>query len=117
LTTRRMKYGARQIACRDGKFDSKAEWRRWRELKLMERAGEISSLNRQVKFELLPAQYDGAGKLLERPVVYIADFKYVDLRTGAPVVEDVKGVRTKEYVIKRKLMLHKYGVRIREVEA
>lgn len=91
------------------------EFRRWQELKLLERAGEIADLHRQVPFLLIPAQRDANGRVIEREVKYIADFCYVDMRALERVVEDTKGVRTKEYVIKRKLMLRTYGIRIREV--
>lgn len=112
----RSKYHAKKVTIGGVKHDSKAEGRRWQELKLMERAGEISDLKRQVKFELIPAQRDSTGKLLERAVCYIADFEYIDRRTNCCVVEDVKGVRTKEYIIKRKLMLYLRGIKIREVD-
>ena len=109
----RSKYGNRKIT-RDGlTFDSVKEYRRYCELRLLERAGEVAELRRQVKFELLPSQRVD-GKVVERPVTYIADFVYTD-KDGRQVVEDTKGVRTKEYIIKRKLLLHKYGIRIREV--
>jgi len=109
------KYGAKKITCNGIKHDSKAEQRRWYELQLMERAGEIRDLKRQVKHELIPAQRDSNGKLLERAVRYISDFEYIDNRTGKCVVEDVKGMRTKDYIIKRKLMLWVYKIRITEV--
>ncbi|MGM9680364.1 MAG: DUF1064 domain-containing protein [Eubacteriales bacterium] len=86
----------------DDRFDSLAEYRRWKELNLLLRAGLISDLRRQVRYELIPKQ----GK--ERTVYYIADFVYAE--NGETVVEDVKGVRTKEYIIKRKLMLYRYGI-------
>ena len=78
----------------------------------MERAGAIQNLCAQVKYTLIPAQRRG-GKLIERPVTYIADFVYT--KDGETVVEDVKGVRTKEYTIKRKLMLWEFGIQIVEV--
>ena len=53
------------------------------------------------------------GKVIERPVKYVADFMYEE--NGQQVIEDAKGVRTKEYILKRKLMLYRYGIRIREV--
>ena len=112
----RSKYGAKKIAYKGDTFDSKAEFRRWQELKLMERAGEISDLKRQVKYELIPAQKDSTGRVLERAVSYIADFEYIDRRTNCCIVEDAKGMRTKEYIIKRKLMLYLRGIRIREVD-
>lgn len=79
---------------------------------LLERAGAIQGLKRQVRFELIPSQrYD--GKVIERPVRYIADFTYTE--NGNLVVEDVKGMRTKDYILKRKMMLYLCGIRIREV--
>lgn len=107
-----MKYKNRKTETDGIVFDSAKEAQRWQELKLLERAGAIFDLARQVSFILIPAQYID-GKCAERAVTYIADFVYTE--NGGTVVEDAKGVRTKEYIIKRKLMLHKYGVRIREV--
>lgn len=109
---------------RDGlTFDSQKEHKRYNELLLLEQAGEIKNLRRQVKFLLIPTQREPniigprggvkKGKLLERECAYIADFVYI--QNGKTVVEDTKGVRTKEYVIKRKLMLYTQGIRIREV--
>lgn len=121
------KYHSRKIT-RDGEvFDSVKEYRRWCELKLLERAGEITDLKRQVPFELIPAQYEPferysakTGKRLkdgkrcvEQSVVYNADFVY--LQNGKQVVEDTKGMRTEKYIIKRKLMLWVHGIRIQEV--
>lgn len=94
------------------KFDSQHEARRYQELRYLLRMGLISDLQLQVPFELIPSQKRG-GKVVERPVKYIADFVYKE--NGETVVEDAKGVRTKEYVIKRKLMLMQYGIQIREV--
>ena len=97
-------------------FDSRKEANRYCELRLMERAGEISELRRQVVFTLIPAQYVD-GKYAERPVKYVADFVYVDRSTGKTVVEDVKSdaTVTPEYVIKRKLMLYRYEIQIKQV--
>ena len=93
----------------DGRlFDSKAEAARWQELQLLERAGEIKELERQVEYELIPKQKG------ERAVKYIADFRYVD-HDGKTVVEDTKGVKTPVWIIKRKLMLRVHGIRVREV--
>ena len=115
------KYGNRKVTTSDGQvFDSQKEANRWIELKLMERAGEITKLQRQVKYVLIPAQYEenqGKGKrfkLVERECAYVADFVYQD-KLGNLNVEDTKGFKTKNYVIKRKLMLHVYGIRIKEV--
>lgn len=106
------KYGNRKIV-RDGiEFDSIKECQRYCELKLMQRAGVISDLQMQVSFELIPSQRVD-GKVVERAVNYIADFVYQ--QNGLKVVEDTKGYKTPEYIIKRKLMLWVHGIRIREV--
>lgn len=93
-------------------FDSVKEYRRFCELSLIERSGAITDLQRQVKFELIPSQRID-GKVVERPCTYVADFVYKE--DGKTVVEDTKGVKTKDYIIKRKLMMHVYGIRIKEV--
>lgn len=104
----RNKYGARKVRLDDGQvFDSKKEYRRWCELVLLEKAGEISQLRRQVVFELIPKQ-DG-----ERACKYVADFVYCD-QTGKTVVEDCKGLRTDAYRIKRKLFQWRYDMKIKE---
>lgn len=95
-------------------FDSRKEEARFAELRLLERAGVITDLKRQVPIELLPPQYVD-GKCVERAVKYVADFTYTE--KGAPVVEDVKSEITrknKDYIIKRKLLLYIYGIRLRE---
>jgi hypothetical protein len=88
---------------------------RYLELRVMEREGKIWNLQMQVPFELIPAQKDEkTGKVIERAVTYVADFTYwTDSKTF--VVEDAKGYRTEVYKIKKKLMLHVHGIRIREV--
>lgn len=118
------KYHSHKVINEDGVFDSRKEYKRWKELKLMERAGRISDLERQVRIEVLPAQREPdtvgkrggkiKGKLIERKVSYVADFKYWDCDADDYVYEDVKGVRTKEYILKRKLLLCRYGIRIKE---
>lgn len=108
------KYNNKKITVDGQIFDSKKEANRYKELRLLEKAGEIKDLRMQVKFTLIPAQRDEAtGKVVERECSYKADFVYEE--DGKTVVEDVKGFRTKEYVIKRKLMLWRYGIRIWEV--
>ena len=112
------KYNAKKIVCDGQRFDSKAEFHRWQELKLLEASGAIENLRRQVEYVLIPEQRepgDGKkkGKLLERKCSYFADFVYE--KDGETVVEDTKGVKTKEYVIKRKLLLERHGIRISEV--
>lgn len=95
-------------------FDSKKEFQRYQELKMLEKAGLINDLKRQVPFQLIPSQAEN-GRVVERPVTYIADFTYYE--NGELVVEDVKSpaTRTDVYKIKRKLMLYVHGVHIREV--
>ena len=112
---RKSKYGAQKTEYDGIVFDSKREAIRWRELALLQRAGEITDLRRQVKFILVPAQVDENGKIAERAVSYVADFVYSDARSGETVVEDAKGMHTREYIIKRKLMRYVHGIRIREV--
>lgn len=104
------------------RFDSRKEARRYWELTLLQRAGQIADLRRQVKYILIPTQREPAkpgsripGKVIERECAYYADFVYTDKETGKTVVEDTKGMRTKDYIIKRKLMLERFGIRIREV--
>lgn len=126
---RKSKYGNRKII-KDGQaFDSVKEARRWCELCLLEKAGEITDLRRQVEFPLLPTQREAStevyqrgenkgkpkpGKVIEKPVVYVADFVYMT-KEGETVVEDTKGFRTKDYVLKRKMMLYFHKIKIREV--
>lgn len=107
------KYRSRKITTKDGVFDSKKEYGRYCQLSLLENAGEIQGLRRQVPFELIPSQKGENGKVIERPCRYLADFVYI--QDGKQVVEDVKGMRTPEYVIKRKLMLKVHGIVVKEV--
>jgi len=72
-----------------------------------------SNLREQVKYVLIPTQRDSYGNLLEKECSYYADFVYE--RDGKTVVEDAKGIRTDDYIIKRKLMLFVHGIRIKEV--
>lgn len=98
------------------KFDSKKEAERYIHLKAKEKNGEITGLKRQVRYELIPSQRIN-GKVVERKCDYVADFVYFDELKKETVVEDVKSkaTRTSTYIIKRKLMLQKYGIRIKEV--
>lgn len=106
------KYGNRKVI-RDGiEFDSVKECQRYCELKLLQRAGVISDLRMQESFELIPTQRID-GKVVERAVNYVADFVYQ--QNGLKVVEDTKGFKTKDYILKRKLMLWVHGIQIREV--
>ena len=114
-------------------FDSKAEHRRWCELRLLESAGKISNLKRQVKYELIPTQREEStevykkgpqkglpkpGAVIEQSVKYVADFVYCDAN-GNTVIEDAKGCKKGAaydlFVIKRKLMLYVHGIKVQEV--
>lgn len=108
--SKRSKYGAKK----SGGYDSRKESRRAAQLKLMQRAGLISNLREQVKYVLIPTQRDPEGNLLEKECSYYADFVYN--RDGALIVEDTKGYRTPDYIIKRKLMLLTHGIRIKEID-
>lgn len=122
----RSKYHSKKVTRNGITYDSKKECNRHAELLLLERAGAISELQRQVKFTLLPAHfeaYERYGKngqklkdgqrCVERAVFYVADFVYK--QNGELIVEDVKGIRTKEYILKRKMLLHFHGIKIKEV--
>lgn len=105
-----MKYGNRKVQTADGCIhDSQKEANRWMQLKLYERANHIKDLKRQVRYTLIPKQ-DG-----ERACEYIADFVYTDCESGETIVEDTKGFKTKDYIIKRKLMLYMHNIKIKEV--
>ncbi|HYE20112.1 MAG TPA: DUF1064 domain-containing protein [Tepidisphaeraceae bacterium] len=117
-TRRGPKYRNRNTVVDGETFDSQAEAQRWRELRLMQDHKQIQNLQRQVKFVLSKARKG------ERSCSYVADFVYdriVEARCydkpeyTERVVEDVKGFRTPEYVVKRKWMFEKYGIEIREV--
>ena len=139
------KYGNKKVELNGIIYDSKKEANRHQELLMLERAGEISDLERQKKFVLIPAQYEFTAqekfshsdlpitfvtdiakfdfvksafkkvkkKCIERECAYIADFVYKE--NGKTVVEDTKGFRTKDYILKRKMMLHVHGIRIKEL--
>ena len=130
----RSKYGNVKTTTDGITHASIKEANRWCELKLLERAGKITDLQRQVPFELIPAQYEeyrtgeyykrgekkGQLKIkrrcVERSVVYIADAVYYE--NGKMIVEDTKSPATRKkesYIIKRKLMLWVFGIRLREV--
>lgn len=132
---KKLKFKNRKIT-RDGMvFDSLLEYRRWRELLLLERAGKIQDLRRQVSFELIPAQYEeiptgeyyvrgekkGQEKIkrvcVEQSVCYVADFVYTE--GGKQIVEDTKGYKGGGayalFTLKRKMMLYVHGIRVREV--
>ncbi len=126
------KYGNRKVVVDGIEFDSQKEARRYWELKLLQRAGKITDLQLQREFELIPAQYETyprygkTGKRLqdgkrciEKSCVYKADFCY--MQDGKLIVEDTKGYRDPasagyaKFVIKRKLMLWRHGIKINEI--
>lgn len=123
------KYHAEKVTVNGITFDSKKEARRYLELTALEQAGKIHGLRRQVKYLLIPEQRERCaeryksgpkkgqfkpGRVLERECAYYADFDYY-AEDGTHVVEDVKGVKTKEYRVKKKLLLYVYHIRISEV--
>ena len=120
----------RKVKTSDGiVHDSIKESIRWLELKLLERAGQIKDLKRQVKFVLIPAQREQGnigkrggikqGKLIERELSYVADFVYIDTKTEKVVVEDAKGYKGGAiyalFTIKRKLMLYIHKIQVKEI--
>ena len=107
---KKAKYGNTKTTGSDGyHYDSGAEAKRAFELELLLDAGQIKNLQRQVSYKIVPKQKG------EQAARYVADFVYVDIKSGETVVEDVKGVRTPLYVLKRKLMLLVHGIRIKEI--
>ena len=107
------KFHNKKIGTPEGKFDSKLEYEYWLQLKAREQAGEITNLQRQVPFELIPKQTEWVEKQLktktkmvevfrEHPVTYLADFVYWE--NGVQTIADTKGQPTADYIIKRKLM-------------
>ena len=108
----RSKYHSKKVTKDGMTFDSLKEHRRFCELSLLEKAGKVTDLHRQVKFELIPSQRVD-GKVVERACTYVADFVYME--NEKKVVEDTKGFKTKDYIIKRKLMLWVHGIQIKEI--
>ena len=127
------KYHSKKVIVNGNTYDSRKEYRRFCELSLLQKAGTITELQTQVRFELIPAQYaeyptgeyykrgdkKGLPKIkrvcVEQSVVYVADFVYY--RNGKKIVEDVKSLATKKkesYIIKRKLLLWVHGIKIKE---
>lgn len=106
-------------------FDSRKEAKRYHELLMLQKAGKIRDLQRQVPFLLLPDQREPdtvgkrggihMGRIIERKTLYIADFIYFDCDSGEFTVEDAKGFKTPEYKLKKKMMLYFHGIRIKEV--
>lgn len=120
------KFSNQKLVVNGMRFDSKKEYERYLQLLDMLKNNEIKSLQRQVEFVLIPHQTEKIQKvlksgkikeeekLIERRLCYVADFVYTDKNDNV-IVEDVKGMRTHEYIIKRKLMLYLKGIRIKEL--
>lgn len=104
---RRNKYNAIKTVVDGIKFDSRKEAARYQELKILRRAGEIRDLELQPRF-LLQDKFKLDG-VTHRKIEYVADFKYWDNKEKKWIIEDVKGVRTQVYLIKKKLFLKRYG--------
>ena len=103
---RRGKYNAKPVEINGIRFDSTAEAMRYRELLLMEQAGEIWNLKVHPRYLILDGFDHDAQH--ERPIFYEADFSYFDKHDKCTIVQDVKGMRTALYRLKRKMFLAKY---------
>lgn len=110
--SKRAKYNNEKVEYEGIVFDSRKEYQRYRELLLLQKAGEIGFLQLQVPFLLIEKTET------ERECKYVADFVYIDAKTGEKIVEDVKSDMTRKlstYIMKRKLMLSIHNIKIREV--
>lgn len=107
------KYRNKKILIDGKKFDSIKEGNRYKELKLLQKIGKISELRLQPTY-LLQDSFKIENKTI-RAIKYIADFEYIDNETGEKIVEDVKGVKTDVYKLKKKLFQHKYNMNIKEI--
>lgn len=105
------KYGAKKCEYDGIKFDSQKERDRYIELKILEKGGAITDLQLQVPFVLQDGFEFNGKKIL--PIKYIADFTY--WANGELVIEDVKGVKTDVYELKKKMFMYRYKKYIREV--
>lgn len=106
MIVKKNKYYNQKIENHEGKFDSKKEYREWCQLKLLEKSGKITNLERQKEFQLIPTIR--TEKETIRRTSYFADFFYFDNDKNAWVVQDTKGFKTDVYQIKKKLMLWLY---------
>lgn len=125
MIRRKSKYGNKKAKANGRVFDSRTERSRYYTLQMLEKAGEISDLRIQVPFEIIPAVYETVEvqlktktkqvqRVVQRAAYYVADFVYKDA-DGNEVVEDSKGFRTKEYLLKKKMMRAFLGITIQEV--
>lgn len=124
------KYGSQKVVVDGITFDSKKEAKAYEKLKVLEGAGAIRDLRLQVPYELIPAVYDTKTRIKhlktkdkvetvqymkQRPVKYVADFVFFDVEEERERVVDVKGFRTKEYELKKKMMLAFFGIEVEEI--
>lgn len=109
---KKSKYSSAKTDIDGIRFDSKKEAEFYAELKLRERAGEISHLRLQPRY-LLQEAFKHEGKQY-REMEYVADFEYIE--NGETVVVDVKGFKTAIYMLKKKLFLYKYGGKVKFIE-
>ena len=108
------KYGNEKKVVNGIKFDSKLEAKRYIQLKLLQRAGEIKNLRTQAEFVLQPS-YKKNGKTI-RAIKYVADFVYYDVREGKTIIEDTKGFKNDVYKLKKKIFEYKYpDLEIKEI--
>ena len=117
------KYGNQKITIDNITFDSTGEGLRYKELKLLEKTGQITDLQLQKKFIIVPEIREPdtvgprgggkKGKLIQSAAYYIADFVYYD-KNGELIVEDFKGFKTDLYKLKKKLMKYIYDIDIKE---
>jgi len=107
------KYNATRTKVDGIVFASKKEARRYSELRLLEKIGQVLDLELQPRFPVYIAPLRETGAV--RVFTYIADFRYKDKDTGRIVIEDVKGVKTQVYKLKKRCVQAYYGIRISEV--
>lgn len=101
------KFGNTKVEYDGHKFDSKKECEYYKQLKVFEKAGQISNLELQPVFLLQEKYRDVQGKAV-REITYIADFRYIETCSGKSITIDVKGLKTEVYKLKKKLLLFKY---------
>lgn len=113
---KKQKFNNRKVVLEGATFDSRKEARRYRELQLLERTGEISELQTQFAFVLAESVKFKSEPRRKPAVKYVADFVYV--KDGCQIVEDVKGEATRKlpiYRLKKHLMMSVHGVEVVEV--
>jgi len=114
LQVKKPKYKNKKTVVDNIEFDSKKEANRYFELKFLLKVGEIKNLEFQPKYILIDDFKDFEG-IWHRKIAYIADFRYWDVKKEKEIVEDVKGMKTEVYRIKKKLLLHKFNIHFREI--